>query len=121
MNDHDPVMTDLARYIESTDRFDERDAASDRLEEDMQEWTADRIIGELHEYRSAAPWWLHEHIDKVIASIYEAIDEDQGGWRIDKIVTMQLLRLGAVAPRVLPITAAVSAAADILVDKREEY
>jgi hypothetical protein len=121
MNDHDPVTTDLARYIESADRFDERTVAAERLEEDLQEWTADRIVGELHEYRSAAPWWLHEHIDKVIASIYEAIDEDQEGWLVAKIVHMQLIRLGAFAPRVLPITAAVSAAADILVDKREEY
>ena len=117
----DPVMNDLARHIESSDRFDARVAAADRLEEDMQEWTADRIVGELHEYRATAPWWLHERIDATIAAIHSAIDESQEGWRIDKIVLMQLIELGAFAPRVLPITAAVSEAAEILVDRQGQY
>jgi len=117
----DPVMNDLARYIESSDRYDACIAEAERLEEEMQTWAIDRIVGELHEYRATAPWWLHERIDDAIRAIYAAIAEDQESWRVDKIVLMQLIELGAFAPRVLPITTAVSAAAEILVDKRVEY
>ena len=121
MRTSDPVMNDLARHIESSDRFDARVAAADQLEDGMQTWTVSEIVGELHEYCATAPWWLHARLDDAIRAIYAAIAEDQESWRIDKIVQTKLIELGAFAPRVLPITAAVSEAAEILVDKRVEY